>query len=77
MFYGGGLKMDNETIEKNELYGYKTYNIFAYIIGLLLSPLLGVIMGIVGVKQRKKYAWSIIIVSIVGGLLNFFLVSKL
>ncbi|MFJ5765768.1 hypothetical protein ACIP9C_10395 [Lysinibacillus sp. NPDC093210] len=66
--------MDSRTIEneKNELYGYKTYNIFAYIIGLLLSPLLGAIMGIVGVRQRKKYAWSIIIVSVISWILNAF-----
>ncbi|MFJ7666111.1 hypothetical protein ACIQXI_03340 [Lysinibacillus sp. NPDC097195] len=71
--------MDSETIEikKNEVYGYKTYNIIAYITGFVLLPLLGLIMGIVAVKQRKKHAWSIIIVSIVGWVLNFFLSSKL
>jgi len=71
--------MDSETIEvkKNEFYGYKTYNIIAYITGFVLLPLLGLIMGIVAVKQRKKHAWSIIIVSIVGWGLNFFLSSKL
>lgn len=67
-------KYDNES---NEIYSYKTYNIFAYIIGILLSPLLGVIMGIVGVTQRKKYAWSIIIISILGYILNFFLLNRL
>lgn len=61
----------------NETYSYKTYNIFAYIIGFLLSPLLGVIMGIVGVKQRKKNAWSIIIISILSWILNFFFLSRL
>lgn len=66
-------KHDNES---NEIYSYKTYNIFAYIIGLL-SPLLGVIMGIVGVTQRKKYAWSIIIISILSWILNFFLLNRL
>lgn len=67
-------KYDNES---NEIYSYKTYNIFAYIIGILLSPLLGVIMGIVGVTQRKKYAWSIIIISILGYILNFFFLNRL
>ncbi|MEB2298953.1 hypothetical protein LAV72_04865 [Lysinibacillus xylanilyticus] len=66
-------KYDNGS---NEIYSYKTYNIFAYIIGILLSPLLGVIMGIVGVTQRKKYAWSIIIISILGWILNFFLLNR-
>jgi len=75
----GDCKMDSETIEmeKSEVYGYKTYNIIAYIIALLVSPLLGTIMGIIGVSQHKKHAGSIIIVSIVGWVLNFFLSSKL
>lgn len=69
--------MDSETIgETNECYSYTTYNIFAYIIGFLLSPLLGVIMGIVGVIQRKKYAWSIIMISVLGWLLNAFVMTK-
>ncbi|MGE7988022.1 hypothetical protein [Lysinibacillus fusiformis] len=68
--------MYSDKNEINELYSYKTYNIFAYIIGLL-SPLLGVIMGIVGVTQRKKHAWSIIIISILSWILNFFLLSRL
>jgi len=60
--------METETIEneESEIYSYQTYNIFAYIIGLIIFPLLGLIMGIVGVKQRKKHAWSIIVVSIIG-----------
>ncbi|MFJ8459721.1 hypothetical protein ACIQ57_11390 [Lysinibacillus xylanilyticus] len=67
---------DKNNNESNELYSYKTYNIFAYIIGIFLSPLLGVIMGIVGVTQRKKYAWSIIIVAILGWILNVFLINN-
>ena len=71
--------MENETFEhhKEEYYRYTTYNIFAYIIAVLLSPLLGFIMGVVGVTQRKKYAWSIIIVSILGWVLNAYFVHKL
>ncbi|MBI6865074.1 MULTISPECIES: hypothetical protein [Lysinibacillus] len=60
---------DKNNNESNELYSYKTYNI-------LLSPLLGVIMGIVGETQRKKYAWSIIIVAILGWILNVFLINN-
>lgn len=73
------MKMETETIEneESEIYSYQTYNIFAYIIGLIIFPLLGLIRGIVGVKQRKKHAWSIIVVSIIGWGLNFFLMNKL
>ncbi len=71
--------MDSEKYgnESNEIYiySYITYNIFAYIISILFSPLLGVIMGIVGVTQRKKYAWSIIIISIVSWVLNLFIIN--
>ncbi|MFJ7916359.1 MULTISPECIES: hypothetical protein [unclassified Lysinibacillus] len=63
--------------ESNEIYSYNTYNIFAYIIGILFSPLLGVIMGIVGVIQRKKNAWSIIIISILGWVLNVLVINNL
>lgn len=71
--------METETFEneESEIYSYQTYNIFAYIIGLIIFPLLGLIMGIVGVKQRKKHAWNIIVVSIIGWGLNFFLMNKL
>ncbi|MFJ8518717.1 hypothetical protein [Lysinibacillus xylanilyticus] len=57
--------------ESNEMYSYRIYNILAYIIAILFSPLLGVIMGIIGVSQRKKYAWSIVIISILSWALNF------
>ncbi|MFJ8089859.1 hypothetical protein ACIQ7N_16860 [Lysinibacillus sp. NPDC095746] len=63
--------------ENSEIYSYNTYNIFAYIIGILFSPLLGVIMGIVGVIQRKKNAWSIIIISILGWVLNVLVINNL
>ncbi|KOP80333.1 hypothetical protein AMS59_02765 [Lysinibacillus sp. FJAT-14745] len=62
--------------ESNETYSYNTYNIFAYIIGILFSPVLGVIMGIVGVTQRKKNAWSIIIISILSWVLNLFVINN-
>lgn len=73
------MKMDSEKHgnESNVTYSYNTYNIFAYIIGILFSPLLGVIMGIVGVIQRKKNAWSIIIISILGWVLNVLVINNL
>lgn len=74
----GGMKMDSDKYgnESNETYSYNTYNIFAYIIGILFSPVLGVIMGIVGVTQRKKNAWSIIIISILSWVLNLFVINN-
>lgn len=63
--------------ESNEIYSYRIYNILAYIIAILFSPLLGVIMGIIGVSQRKKYAWSIVIISILSWVLNLFVLNKL
>ncbi|MGE7908297.1 hypothetical protein [Lysinibacillus xylanilyticus] len=61
--------------ESNEIYSYKIYNLLAYIIAILFSPLLGVIMGIIGVTQRKKYAWSIVIISILSWALNLFVIN--
>ncbi|MFJ8513619.1 hypothetical protein [Lysinibacillus xylanilyticus] len=61
--------------ESNEIYSYRIYNILAYIIAILFSPLLGVIMGIIGVTQRKKYAWSIVIISILSWALNLFAIN--
>ncbi|MFF2793617.1 hypothetical protein [Lysinibacillus xylanilyticus] len=61
--------------ESNEMYSYRIYNILAYIIAILFSPLLGVIMGIIGVSQRKKYAWSIVIISILSWALNLFVIN--
>ena len=54
----------------NTAYSYKVYNTMAYIIGLLFSPLVGLVMGIIGVSQRKKHAWSIVIVAVIGWLFN-------
>ncbi|MFJ6208488.1 hypothetical protein [Lysinibacillus sp. NPDC092081] len=71
------MDSDKNGYESNEIYSYKTYNIFAYIIGILFSPVLGVIMGIVGVTQRKKNAWSIIIISILSWVLNLFVINNL
>lgn len=71
------MDSDNYGNESNETYSYSTYNIFAYIIGILFSPVLGVIMGIVGVIQRKKNAWSIIIISILGWVLNLLIIKNL
>lgn len=65
---------DENGYKSNEIYSYKTYNIIAYIIGVLM-PLLGVIMGIVGVTQRKKNAWSIIIISILSWVVNAYLIN--
>jgi len=75
----GGMKMDSvkHGNESNEIYSYRIYNILAYIIAILFSPLLGVIMGIIGVSQRKKYAWSIVIISILSWVLNLFVLNKL
>ncbi len=61
--------------ESNEMYSYRIYNILAYIIAILFSPLLGVIMGIIGVSQRKKYAWSIVIISILSWALNLLVIN--
>ncbi|KMY32732.1 hypothetical protein [Lysinibacillus xylanilyticus] len=61
--------------ESNEIYSYRIYNILAYIIAILFSPLLGVIMGIIGVTQRKKNAWSIVIISILSWALNLFVIN--
>lgn len=54
----------------NKAYSYKVFNLFSYIVGLVFSPLLGVIMGIVGFVQRKKHAWSIIVVSLIGWVIS-------
>jgi len=73
----GGMKMDSvkHGNESNEMYSYRIYNILAYIIAILFSPLLGVIMGIIGVSQRKKYAWSIVIISILSWALNLLVIN--
>ncbi|QPQ31397.1 hypothetical protein [Lysinibacillus sp. JNUCC 51] len=63
--------------ESNEIYSYRIYNILAYIIAILFSSLLGVIMGIIGVTQRKKNAWSIVIISILSWALNLFVLNKI
>lgn len=73
------MKLDSvkQGNESNEIYSYRIYNILAYIIAILFSPLLGVIMGIIGVTQRKKNAWSIVIISILSWALNLFVLNKI
>ncbi|MBM7602453.1 putative membrane protein YvbJ [Metabacillus crassostreae] len=61
----------------NKAYSYKVFNLFSYIVGLVFSPLLGVIMGIVGLVKRKKHAWSIIVVSLIGWVINALLIGNL